>query len=74
MGEHRKAWVGFHHLKLATALFLFTPVIKLFPISQEVKINLRFYWLVTALLLSPFFRFYREYFVAEEKAKQFKKI
>lgn len=33
MGEKRKLWVGFHHLKLLTAIILFSPVIKIIPIS-----------------------------------------
>lgn len=33
MGANRKPWVGFHHLKLLTALVLFTPVMKALPVS-----------------------------------------
>lgn len=74
MGEPRKLWVGFHHLKLLTALVIFTPLVKVLPISLESRIDIQFYWMVTMLLLSPFARFYREHFVALEKEKRIKEI
>jgi hypothetical protein len=65
MGEKRKLWVGYHHLKLLTAVVIFTPLAKMLPISVETRINVQFYWMVMALLCSPFARFYREHFVAQ---------
>lgn len=70
MGENRKLWIGFHHLKTLTAVLIFTPIAKILPISVETRINIQFYWMVLALLLSPFARFYREFFVAKEKERQ----
>lgn len=64
MGEKRKLWVAFNHIKLLTAIILFTPIIKFLPITLETRIDTQFYWMITALLLSPFARFYREHFVA----------
>lgn len=67
MGDQKKKlWIGFNHLKALTALILFTPLVKIFPISLETRIDIQFYWMVLALLLSPFARFYREFFVAKE--------
>jgi hypothetical protein len=67
MGEKRKLWISYHHIKLITAVVLFTPILKLFTKDVETKINLQFYWMILALLLSPFARFYREHYVAKEK-------
>ncbi len=64
MGEKRKLWIGFHHLKLLTSIVLFTPIVKVLPITVETRIDIQFYWMIAALILSPFARFYREYFVA----------
>lgn len=67
MGDQKKKlWIGFNHLKALTALILFTPLVKIFPISLETRIDIQFYWMVLALLFSPFARFYREFFVAKE--------
>jgi hypothetical protein len=74
MGEQRKLWVSFNHVKALTAILLFTPIIKVLPITLESRINIQFYWMVTALLLSPFARFYREYFVAKEKERREKEV
>lgn len=41
---------------------------------MEGKIDLQFYWMVVALLVSPFARFYREHFVAIEKGKIYRQI
>ena len=65
MGERRKLWIAFNHIKALTALVLFTPIIKALPITAEATIDIKFYWMVAALLFSPFARFYREYFVAK---------
>jgi len=70
MGEKRKLWLGYNHLKALTAILLFTPISKAFPFSVKTKIDIQFYWMVAALLLSPFARFYREYYVAKEKERR----
>ena len=44
------------------------------PISAPARIDIQFYWMVLALLLSPFARFYREYFVAKEKERREKEL
>lgn len=74
MGEQRKLWVAFNHVKLLTALILFTPIVKILPATAEEMIDVKFYWMVMALLLSPFARFYREFFVAKEKEKREKEV
>jgi hypothetical protein len=74
MGERRKLWVAFNHIKALTAIILFTPIIKLIPISAEDTIDIKFYWMVLALLMSPFARFYREHFVAKEKERHEKEV
>jgi hypothetical protein len=65
MGEKRKLWLGYNHLKALTAIVLFTPIVKAFPLAVKTRIDIQFYWMVFALLLSPFARFYREHFVAK---------
>lgn len=67
MGNARKLWKGFHHFKALTAILIFTPAVKMLPFKQTELINIKFYWMVTMLLVSPFARFYREFFVAKEK-------
>ena len=74
MGERRKLWVAFNHIKALTAIILFTPIIKIIPISAEDTIDIKFYWMVLALVLSPFARFYREHFVAKEKERREKEV
>ena len=59
MGEKRKLWIGLHRLKLLSAIVLFTPIAKLLNFDTETKIDAQFYWMVTALVVSPFARFYR---------------
>jgi hypothetical protein len=59
MGEKRKLWLAYNHSKALTAIILFTPLVKLFPMALQTRIDLQFYWMVFALLLSPFARFYR---------------
>ena len=72
MGEKRKLWVAFNHIKALTAVLIFTPIAKLLPWTVETKINVQFYWMVAALVLSPFARFYREFFVSKEKERMIK--
>jgi len=62
--------VAYQHTKTLTAVIIFTPLGNLLPLSVEGKIDLQFYWMVLALLLSPFARFYREHFVAKEKERR----
>lgn len=65
MGEQRKLWITYNHLKALTAIILFTPIIKAVPLTLESRIDIQFYWMIVALLLSPFARFYREFYVAK---------
>lgn len=74
MGERRKLWISYSHIKLLTAVLLFTPINKFLPISVKQRIDIQFYWMVAALLLSPFARFYREYFVEKEKERIQKEV
>ena len=59
MGERRKLWISYNHLKALSSIVIFTPLIKALPFSQEQIIDIKFYWMVIALLGSPFARFYR---------------
>jgi hypothetical protein len=59
MGDKKKEWMLFHHVKLVTAILLFTPLFKLIPFSKGFKLNLQFYWIVAALILAPMMRYYR---------------
>lgn len=59
MGNKRKLWVGFHHIKLLSGAILFSPIHNLLIKNLETKIDLQFYWIILALLASPFARFYR---------------
>jgi hypothetical protein len=70
MGEKRKLWLGYNHFKALTAILLFTPISKIFPFSVKTKIDIQFYWMVVALLLSPFARYYREFYVGKEKERK----
>jgi hypothetical protein len=51
-------------------VLIFTPLGNLLPLTMEGKIDLQFYWMVVALLVSPFARFYREHFVALERERK----
>ena len=57
MGEKRKLWVGYHHLKLLLTLILYTPIGKMFGGSL---ITLRMWWMISIILVAPYMRFYRE--------------
>jgi hypothetical protein len=58
MGEKRKLWVGYHHIKLAITLLLYLPFAKWW-IAGSVLASLRMYWVLSAIVISPFMRFYR---------------
>lgn len=70
MGAKKKLWMHFHHLKLATAIVLFTPLITVLPISKSLRINLQFYWVIISLLLAPMARYYREYNMMRERERR----
>ena len=74
MGDKRKLWLAYNHFKALTAIVLFTPLVKLFPMALQTRIDLQYYCMVFALLLSPFARFYREHFAGKEKEKREKEI
>ena len=74
MGERRKLWVAYSHIKALTAVILFSPLVKVLPISATARIDIQFYWMILALVLSPFARFYREHFVAKEKERREKEL
>lgn len=42
----------FHYLKFVTAIILFTPANTLLPISKNMRIDIRFYWIMTSLILA----------------------
>lgn len=67
MGEKRKLWVGFHHLKLAITLILYLPIGK-WIISEPSLASLRMYWVLCTIFVSPYMRFYREANSDKQKA------
>ena len=58
MGDKRKLWVGYHHLKLLVTPVLYSPLGNL--IGESGLINLRMLWILSIIIVSPFMRFYRE--------------
>lgn len=59
MGERRKLWISWNHIKLLITLVLFSPIQKFIPLLSENLMYVRFYWLVVVIFLSPAARFYR---------------
>ena len=59
MGERRKLWISWNHIKLLITLVLFSPIQKVIPLLSENLMYVRFYWLIAVVLLSPAARFYR---------------
>lgn len=59
MGDKRKLWVGYHHLKLAITLLLYLPFGKML-MSGSALASLRMYWVLSIIVVSPYMRFYRE--------------
>jgi hypothetical protein len=59
MGDKRKLWVGFHHIKLAITIFLYLPVAK-WVMGGSALAAARMCWVIAILLISPYMRFYRE--------------
>lgn len=59
MGDRRKLWISWNHIKLLITLILFSPIYKLIPPLGDNLMNWRFYWLIIVGLLSPAARFYR---------------
>lgn len=59
MGERRKLWISWNHIKLLITLVLFSPIYKLITPLSDNLIYARFNWLVVVTLLSPAARFYR---------------
>ena len=62
MGENRKLWISWNHIKLLVSLIVFLPTYKFIPILSEEIVNARFFWLFVMIFVSPAARFYREYF------------
>lgn len=59
-GSPRRNWLYFNYAKLATGLVIFSPVFALLPLSKSARVDVQFYWVVGALVLSPMARYYRE--------------
>lgn len=75
MGERRKLWISWNHIKLLITLVLFTPIQKLITPLSDNLVYARFYWLVALIFLSPAARFYREYWTKSNEINQeWKKI
>jgi hypothetical protein len=59
MGDKKKLWVGFHHLKLALTILLYLPFGK-WLMADSTLASLRMYWVIAIIFTSPYMRFYRE--------------
>jgi hypothetical protein len=70
MGENKKLWISWHHLKLLITLILFSPIYKYIPVLSGEIVNARFYWMIALIILSPAARFYREHFVKKHELKK----
>jgi hypothetical protein len=66
MGDKKKLWMSWHHIKFIITIVLFSPVYK-YLLQDGDLVKVRFYFMCSCLLVSPFMRFYREYYVAENK-------
>jgi len=66
MGDKKKLWMSWHHIKFIITIVLFSPVYK-YLLQDGDLVKVRFYFMCSCLLVSPFMRFYREYYVAEYK-------
>jgi hypothetical protein len=49
---------------------IFTPLFSILPLSREARVDIRFYWVVCALVLSPMARYYREYSVKKKSRRE----
>jgi hypothetical protein len=58
MGDKKKLWMSWHHIKFIITLALFSPIYK-YLISDNDLVKIRFYFMCTCLAVSPFMRFYR---------------
>ncbi|CAK92722.1 unnamed protein product (macronuclear) [Paramecium tetraurelia] len=56
-----KFWAGTLHLKAITTIIILTPLAKFISRDQQLVKAIQFYYVVAMLLLSPFLRFYREW-------------
>lgn len=68
MGDKKKLWMSWHHIKFVITIALFSPLYK-YLMSDNSLVNIRFYFMCACLIVSPFMRFYREYHVAKNKEK-----
>lgn len=59
MGDKKRIWISFHHIKLITAIIIFTPIVNILPIHKMTRINIQFYWIITSMILAPLARYYR---------------
>ena len=69
MGDNKKPWLMFHYVKLISAIILFTPLVKLLPLSGGVKVEMQFYWILLACVLAPLAKYYREFMMRERERK-----
>ncbi len=69
MGDKRHLWINFHWVKAILSILIFSPLLHLLSCPKLVMIDIQFYWLITILILSPFARYYREWYIAKERAR-----
>jgi hypothetical protein len=68
--ESQRNWLYFNYLKVTTAAIIFTPLFSLLSFSKSAKVDIQFYWIVCALIISPMARYYREFSVMKKNQKK----
>lgn len=69
MGSKRQLWINFHWFKAIMSILVFSPLLHLLSFGKQLRIDIQFYWLIAILILSPFARYYREWYIAKERAR-----
>mmetsp|Transcript_29789 Transcript_29789/g.34413 ORF Transcript_29789/g.34413 Transcript_29789/m.34413 type:complete len:150 (+) Transcript_29789:36-485(+) len=65
--ENHKVWSMISHTKLLLTMIFFTPLCGMI-LSQENKVSVQFWLVASFVLISPFMRYYREYYtIPKEK-------
>lgn len=66
MKDQAKFWIAFHHTKLLLSCIILTPIIGMMASPDGVN-TIRFYFVVFNLIVSPFMRFYREFWTQKHQ-------
>lgn len=66
MKEQAKFWIGFHHVKLLLSIIILTPLIQMMASASTVS-TVRVLFVAFNLFVSPFMRFYREFYTQKHQ-------